>query len=166
MPRIVRHVQDRDLWQFKLPGTAEINLVLYSHDFTMDNWDAMATRLEQKGGFEHVVMEGAALNRQHLKTCNALIHETLKLVRIGGLEMPCCNAPYMFASEMGNIMARKEGNLARAAATYFDHANGKRVFSLRSVDEVDVSEIAKLYGGGGHKHAAGFTVDGNWMGDP
>jgi nanoRNase/pAp phosphatase (c-di-AMP/oligoRNAs hydrolase) len=33
------------------------------------------------------------------------------------------------------------------------------IFSLRSTEEgLDVSEIAKLYGGGGHKHAAGFKV--------
>lgn len=37
--------------------------------------------------------------------------------------------------------------------------------SLRSIDKgddnktVDVSKIAKMYGGGGHKHAAGFTID-------
>ena len=34
-----------------------------------------------------------------------------------------------------------------------------RVFSLRSTEEgLDVSEIAKQYGGGGHKHASGFRV--------
>jgi nanoRNase/pAp phosphatase (c-di-AMP/oligoRNAs hydrolase) len=34
-----------------------------------------------------------------------------------------------------------------------------RVFSLRSTPEgMDVSEIAKQYGGGGHKHSAGFRI--------
>jgi len=33
------------------------------------------------------------------------------------------------------------------------------VFSLRSTDEgMDVSEIAKQYGGGGHAHASGFRL--------
>jgi nanoRNase/pAp phosphatase (c-di-AMP/oligoRNAs hydrolase) len=33
------------------------------------------------------------------------------------------------------------------------------VFSLRSTEEgLDVAEIAKQYGGGGHKHASGFRV--------
>jgi phosphoesterase RecJ-like protein len=31
-------------------------------------------------------------------------------------------------------------------------------YSLRSVGNVDVSGIAKCYGGGGHKNAAGFTL--------
>lgn len=34
--------------------------------------------------------------------------------------------------------------------------------SLRSDDEVDVSIIARYYGGGGHKKAAGFTMAGNF----
>ncbi|MFA6252996.1 MAG: bifunctional oligoribonuclease/PAP phosphatase NrnA [Patescibacteria group bacterium] len=32
--------------------------------------------------------------------------------------------------------------------------------SLRTTSEIDVSEIAKLFGGGGHKKAAGFTLPG------
>lgn len=34
----------------------------------------------------------------------------------------------------------------------------KMTVQLRSRDRVDVSELAKALGGGGHKHAAGFTV--------
>jgi nanoRNase/pAp phosphatase (c-di-AMP/oligoRNAs hydrolase) len=44
------------------------------------------------------------------------------------------------------------------AACYWDTEEG-RVFGLRAADDgVDVSEIAKEYGGGGHAKAAGFTV--------
>lgn len=37
---------------------------------------------------------------------------------------------------------------------------GKVKGSYRSASDVDVSELAKAYGGGGHKKAAGFTVAG------
>lgn len=51
------------------------------------------------------------------------------------------------------------------AACYMDDPSG-RTFSLRSAEDgVDVSEIAKRYGGGGHKHAAGFKVAIGWEGD-
>lgn len=44
------------------------------------------------------------------------------------------------------------------AACYWDTPDG-RVFSLRSTDDgMDVSEIAKVFGGGGHEHASGFKV--------
>ena len=37
---------------------------------------------------------------------------------------------------------------------------------LRSTDDgLDVSEIAKQYGGGGHRNAAGFRMDSGWEGE-
>lgn len=39
-------------------------------------------------------------------------------------------------------------------------ADGKVKGSYRSAADVDVAELAKAYGGGGHKKAAGFTVAG------
>ncbi len=42
----------------------------------------------------------------------------------------------------------------------------RRSFSLRSSESgIDVAEVAKKYAGGGHKKAAGFTVDIGWEGD-
>lgn len=38
----------------------------------------------------------------------------------------------------------------------FGYKNGKYKYSLYSKNDIDVSKIAKKYGGGGHKHAAGF----------
>ena len=35
-------------------------------------------------------------------------------------------------------------------------------FSLRSKERVDVNRIAGMFGGGGHKLAAGATVTGDW----
>lgn len=57
-----------------------------------------------------------------------------------------------------NFIAGTEG--ARAAALCYQQAEGWRV-SLRSVTEdVDVAELARLWGGGGHSRAAGCTIPG------
>ena len=37
--------------------------------------------------------------------------------------------------------------------------NGKIKGSMRSKNSIDVNEIASVFGGGGHKRAAGFTTD-------
>jgi nanoRNase/pAp phosphatase (c-di-AMP/oligoRNAs hydrolase) len=82
---------------------------------------------------------------------------------IGGVNVPVCNAPYSMASDTGNLLSKGEP----FAATYTDLGDGRRSFSLRSSDEgADVSVVAKKYGGGGHRNAAGFTAAGNWEGDP
>ena len=45
---------------------------------------------------------------------------------------------------------------------YYDHDDRMVKVSLRAFhDHIDVSEIAKKYGGGGHKKAAGFTLPGD-----
>jgi len=39
-----------------------------------------------------------------------------------------------------------------------EEGDGRIKVSLRSKTEADVSKIAKAFGGGGHRRAAGFTV--------
>lgn len=71
------------------------------------------------------------------------------------------NHIYTLTSDAGNLMAEGEP----FAACYWDTPAG-RVFSLRSRPEgLDVSEIAKAYGGGGHKNASGFQRPRGWEGD-
>lgn len=58
-----------------------------------------------------------------------------------------------------NFLAGTEGALA--AALLYQKPDGWRV-SMRSLtDDVDVSELAGLFGGGGHSRAAGCTITGD-----
>jgi len=72
--------------------------------------------------------------------------------------IPIYNLPGFMISDTLHMALEKYPS-ARYAVGYFD-LPGKRIYSLRSRQgsEVDVSEIAKRHGGGGHKHAAGFSV--------
>ncbi|MHC4122632.1 MAG: DHH family phosphoesterase [Planctomycetota bacterium] len=47
-----------------------------------------------------------------------------------------------------------------AAALFVERADGRIKCSLRSSGEIDVSQIAQKFGGGGHKAAAGTHLDG------
>ncbi len=48
----------------------------------------------------------------------------------------------------------------RTAAVVRPEADAMVSGSLRSIDEIDVSQIAKRFGGGGHRRAAGFSCNG------
>jgi uncharacterized protein len=75
-------------------------------------------------------------------------------MQIGGYNVPIANLPSVFTSDAGHELAQGEA----FGGCYWDTPRG-RVFSLRSTDSgIDVSEIAKLYGGGGHRNASGFRV--------
>ena len=65
------------------------------------------------------------------------------------------NALYMNISELAGELAQT----ADIGMGWFERGDGKIQFSLRSRSDVDVSEIAKLFNGGGHKNAAGFQLD-------
>lgn len=148
-PDLINHIADRDLWQFKLPGTREVmaNLFSYPQDFAI--WDRLFA--DDINALRH---DGVAINRQHQKTVADLVRTTKRRMLIGGHDVPVANLPFMFASDAGAVMA--EGELF--AGSYFDTPDGRN-FSLRSTDAgMDVSEIAKQYGGGGHRNAAGFRV--------
>ena len=59
-------------------------------------------------------------------------------------------------SEIGSSLSP---NCDFALIWYYCHESLMTKVSLRSFhDNVDVSEIAKEFGGGGHKKAAGFTL--------
>lgn len=146
VPRLVEHVQDRDLWKFALPQTREIQACVFSHAYTFENWDMLAS-----ADIAALATEGAAIERKHHKDIAELLPVTKQRMVIGGYDVPVANLPYTMASDAAGQMA--EGELF--AACYYDTPDG-RVFSLRSRGDFDVSAIAKQYGGGGHKNAAGF----------
>ena len=52
-------------------------------------------------------------------------------------------------------------NSVKIAALFRDMGDGFWKASLRSKGDVNVAKIAELYGGGGHKNAAGFKIKGS-----
>lgn len=151
-PLLLGHVEDRDLWRFRLPNTREIQADVFSHPYTFETWD----RLMSAGQAEllQMTVAGAAIERKHHKDIAELVRVCQRTMTIGGHTVPAASLPYTMTSDAGHLMA--EGH--PFAACYWDTPE-HRVFSLRSRDDgADVSAIAAAYGGGGHKHAAGFRV--------
>lgn len=60
-------------------------------------------------------------------------------------------------SEVGSALAEESGTYG--LVWYYNGATGRANCSLRSIGEYDVSALAKHFGGGGHKTAAGFNID-------
>ena len=148
-PMLIKIIQDRDLWKFELNGTKEFTAALFSYPLDFDLWE---TFLDAPYG---LYMEGKALLRKQEKDVESLIKNLAYRTTIAGYDVPIINVPAMFASDVGAIMSKGEP----FAVSYFDLPGGERVYSLRSQPEgIDVSEIAKQFNGGGHKHAAGFKV--------
>jgi oligoribonuclease NrnB/cAMP/cGMP phosphodiesterase (DHH superfamily) len=151
MPKLFAYLQDRDLWRWELPLSQEVNAALRSYKPFFNVWDNFMT----DNGVEHLKDEGVAILRYQNQQIETVLSQEIELIEIDGWKVPCVNCTHLI-SEIGNKLAQEHP----FAALYFDTTDGKRVFSLRSTDEgEDVAVIAKKYGGGGHRNAAGFTIE-------
>lgn len=148
-PLLIDHIEDRDLWRFALPGTREIQANVFSYPYDFVVWDRLMSTNP-----EILREEGKAIERKHFKDIDELITVVTRRMMIGGHIVPVANLPYTLTSDAGHKLAKGEP----FAACYWDTPDG-RIFSLRSAEGgLDVSAIAKEYGGGGHKDASGFKV--------
>ena len=148
-PPLLLHIEDRDLWRFKLPNTRQIQANVFSYPYDFHVWDTLMDTAPAA-----LAAEGEAIERKHFKDILELIGVTTRDMVIGGHRVPVANLPYTMSSDAGYELAKGRP----FAACYWDTPDG-RVFSLRSRDDgADVAEVAKQYGGGGHRNAAGFRV--------
>jgi len=152
-PTIIDYVEDRDLWRFNLPFSREMNAALFSYDYSFETWNSLYSLCEARP--QMVQYEGSAILRKHMKDVRELSKQSQRM-SIGGHVVPAVNANYTYGSDIGSLLSEDE----KFAAYYWINSEGRYAFGLFSQpDGEDVSKIAALYGGGGHKTAAGFIVN-------
>ena len=176
VPMLIQHIDDRDRWQFKLDGSKELHAALNSYKpWTFKTWRGIfLCGLFEKETWrvpEEFYMEGTAILRAHSQNVQA----ALKQARPSGIKVLlsedgfapvlnglACNAPAFLASDLGHELANLSGTFGLVWSMAGD---GQVQCSLRSNGDYDVSAIAKAFGGGGHRNAAGFSTDiGTLMG--
>jgi oligoribonuclease NrnB/cAMP/cGMP phosphodiesterase (DHH superfamily) len=151
VPDIVKFVEDRDLWRFALLDTKQVTAWLFAQDYDFDGWNYAEDTIQFELG--NVLMAGQAILDKQAKDVLELSQFKFR-AEVGGHMVWVVNVPYTLASDMGHLLCQGE---PFAASYYYDGVKQKLVYSLRSDENgLDVSEIAKKFGGGGHKHAAGF----------
>ena len=79
-----------------------------------------------------------------------------KPISFMGYTVPAINVPSDFSSAVGDILDK-----GAAFAIMYTVTDQKVLVSLRSdkVNGVDVQEIASVFSGGGHRNAAGFSIE-------
>lgn len=155
-PLLLKLIEDRDLWRFDLPQTKPFGVWLRCEPFEFERWELIAQQLNDARDCANIMAEAEAMQRFFDQKV-AEIARYARFERMAGHSVVLCNCPPMFASEVGHLLLKQYASVDFAAC-YSDHAN-TRAYSLRSEDSrVDVSEVAKRWGGGGHRNAAGFGV--------
>lgn len=145
---LVNYTEDRDLWLWKLPDSREINAALRSYPLDFDTWDLL-----DNTSLSRMVSEGKAIMRWQEQVVAAKVEQS-HVVKVLDVQWRVANATTL-VSETAGALAEKEGFVG---CCWFEGVDGSRHYSLRS-QTVDVSEIARTFGGGGHAKAAGFKLD-------
>lgn len=153
-PLLIRLVEDRDLWRFRLHNSRAFSLWLRAVPLTFDGWREIARLLES--GSSTYWDEALAVERFYDHQVRE-IAGAARIDSLAGAYVPMVACPASMSSDVGHALLNLYPD-APFAACYQDKADG-RYFSLRSTDErTDVSEIAAGFGGGGHRNAAGFKL--------
>jgi phosphoesterase RecJ-like protein len=115
---------------------------------------AMARRVFDSNSFGKLKLIGALLDSMEL-----LDQGRLAVLYMDDAMLDACNCTHNDTEGLINLpLTARE---IQAVVFFKAGQNGEVRVSMRSKYDVDVRQVAGLFGGGGHKNAAGFTVTGS-----
>jgi len=152
-PKFIQYIQDRDLWKWELPYSKEFAAAFDMVPFEFEEFE----KFEDDSVFDDAVKRGSFI-LAYSKTVVKKVCDKATERRYNGKKVMVVNSSHW----MSEIGARLAPDCDFAMIWYYDHEVRINKISLRSFhDHVDVSEIAKDFGGGGHRKAAGFQISGD-----
>lgn len=158
MPEVLGYIKDRDLWQFKLPSSKEVTAAL---GLCAKSVESARETLRNDVPADSFVSVGTVLLEQWNKIVESLAESASSVTLYHGeaaLPAKIINAPHMFASDISQYLFDEDASVEVVAVWNLGYDADATVVSLRGAGRVDVSTLAKVYGGGGHHNAAGCKL--------
>lgn len=154
VPRLLKYVEDEDLWKHEIPFSQDINKFITAHPFEFTQWDVHARKMANNTTLRACIDSGQAISEYFNKVIDEVI-EKADHVQFEGYKVRAVNfSSKKFTSDIGNKLATQYPPFG---IVWYENDNILNV-SLRSDGTVDVAEIAGRYYGGGHKAAAAFKI--------
>lgn len=168
MPDFIQMIQDRDIWKWVVPGSKEFTAGLFTMCSTIEYMDFNklfwlfeqmyldATKVSWYKELGTIIStltdnKARAIGDDHMGTITPFVFD-------GKLYRACVvNCFPDITSEAGNYISKSE-QIDFAVLWRYHNPSKDFYVSLRSTGDIDVSAIAKSFGGGGHKNAAGFST--------
>jgi oligoribonuclease NrnB/cAMP/cGMP phosphodiesterase (DHH superfamily) len=158
-PFFIDYIGDRDLWNWLLPFSEEINFAINKH-LTLEE---MSGYLEDEdASFQKLLAEGTILKAENKREIKTIADTARKEFFIYGDKtfsvMVTENENRPLTSDIGNFLCENFQEIDFAVITF--HGGNYLSVSLRGIKDrcPDLSVIAKTFGGGGHPSAAGFRI--------
>lgn len=158
MPSFLEYIQDTDIWTKKLENTEEF--VAWLDDASPKTIKDIEHCIWHWNTFtEHCVKHGASLLSYKDSLIQSVINYAYETT-LDGVKIVKINSPY---NKLNSELGMRLSKLWQLPSWVWHEAkveDGKVIQknSLRSLDHLaDVSELAKRFGGGGHRNASGFV---------
>lgn len=152
MPLLLRYIEDRDIWKWKLPHAREMLMMVDLAPLEFKAWSRLAKDIDDPHVHATYLKKGALLDL-HYRSLYEKLLPNAELVKFAGHKIYALNCPYYFADDLGHALALK----TKSFSLLWNESGGRIRCSLRSAGKIDVAKIAKKYGGGGHKQSSGFS---------
>jgi oligoribonuclease NrnB/cAMP/cGMP phosphodiesterase (DHH superfamily) len=150
VPQMILYIQDKDLWKWHLPNSREISAALHAESYDFQNWLAILESWDKEE--PRLIADGKAIIRVESEFIEDMVN-TAETIEISGIETLAVNASVLQSEVLAELSKIKP---PMGVGWVWDGSRQLYKVSLRSTGDFDVSEIAKTYGGGGHKNSAGF----------
>lgn len=157
IPDVISYVEDNDLWIKRLPYTREFTSFVFSLPFEFEQYEKL---LDNDYIKNTVIPNGIGMQKQNDDYIKQLSKKTIpRFIQINDkYYFVACLKSDILKSELGNKISDYLPYCNFSAVYSNDHFKNMTTFSLRSLNSLtDVSEIAKLFGGGGHRNASGMA---------
>ncbi len=151
-PLLLRVIEDIDIWKWKVPYSRELSDSLRVYDRSFNTWSRLAHEWEFSESRKKYIIEGNAIMKDHEDRVQEAV-EDAERVTFCGYKTLASNSR-MLVDYIGAALYKKLPPLG----IIWSERSGKIVVSLRSNGKVDVSKLAKKFGGGGHKTASAFRL--------
>ena len=156
-PKLLKLIEDRDLWKWEVSYSKEFSAYFDMVPFEFEEF----SKFEDESVVESAMKQGAII-LAYSKTVVKKIADKAKRRVFNGKRAYVVNSSHW----MSEIGARLAPDCDVAVIWFYDHEQRNIKVSLRAHhDNIDVSEFAKEYGGGGHAKAAGFSLPGDTVVD-
>lgn len=153
MPEIFSYIRDRDCWLWKLPYSREVSEYL-AFSIIPNDIKSFAD-VVNNFNIDDAISVGSILLKKKAQQIDSKILKVRDIV-LHNIEFKAINVTENI-SELGNEIIIEYN---KPALLYFIAENNEVICSMRSANGLaDVSEVAKLFGGGGHRNAAGFKTN-------
>jgi uncharacterized protein len=151
-PKFIQYITDRDLWKWELPYSKEFSAAFDMVPYEFEEFE----KFEDDSVFDDSVKRGSYI-LAYSKTVIKKVCDKAVSKKMNGHHVMVVNSSHW----MSEIGAKLAPDCDFALIWFYDHDDATIKVSLRAFhDHVDVSEISKKFGGGGHKKAAGFNLKG------